>query len=168
MQVKAISKYNGKSAKKTRIPADIVRGMKVTDALNTLKYMPKSAALEVMKAVKSAAANAYNNFGLSVDSLYVHRISVETGPSSKRIVYKGKGGYAFITRPTSHITVIVSDNVNDTEVKPVKAAKPVTEAKSEVSEAEVVEKPKKAAVKKAATASKAAKKTAAKPATKKA
>lgn len=160
MQVKAISKYNGKSAKKTQIPVDIVRGMKVADALNTLKYMPKSAALEVMKAIKSAAANAYNNHSLNVDSLYVYRIAVGQGPSSKRIVYKGKGGYAFITRPTSHITVVLSDTMTE-EVETVKVKKSAkAESKQEViSEAEVVEKPKKATAKKVTTNKTGAKKS---------
>jgi len=113
MEAKAVAKYIGLSPRKTRIPVDIVRGMDVTNALNVLKYMQKGAALQVMKVVESAFANATNNYKMNSSSLYISEIKVDNGPTQRRIYFKGKGGYRFLKKPTAHITVIVSDLISE-------------------------------------------------------
>lgn len=79
------------SAQKARIPARIVKGMKVNEALSILKYMPKKAATDVYKAVKSAASNAVNNNGMNMDELYVHNIRVDQAFSLKRYKSGSRG-----------------------------------------------------------------------------
>jgi len=81
--MKAYGKNIRISPKKLRVIAEIVRWQKVTEALNFLKFAPKKWALILYKIVASAAANAQNNDGQSLDSLYIETVSVNKG-----IVYK--------------------------------------------------------------------------------
>ncbi len=155
MESKAIAKYVGVSVRKARIPADIVRGMKAVEAMDVLKYMPKGAAIHVRKVVASAVANAVNVNGMSENTLFIHEVKVDHGPTQRRIYYKGKGGYRFFIRPTSHITVVLRDNAaaKKSEIKNSKSEKKKIEAgslKPEVKEVkqEVEAKVEKKAVKK--------------------
>jgi large subunit ribosomal protein L22 len=141
MESKAIGKYIGVSVRKARIPADIVRGMKAVDALNTLKYMPKAAAIHVRKVLASAIANAVNVNGMSETALFIQEVKIDQGPTQRRMYFKGKGGYRFFHRPTSHITVVLRDSS-----APKKSEKK-SEAKVEKKEVVVAEKPVKKAVK---------------------
>ncbi|MEO6728974.1 MAG: uL22 family ribosomal protein [Candidatus Dojkabacteria bacterium] len=119
MQAVAIIKNVGISPKKTRIPAMIVKGMKVDDALNTLKFMPKGTAPHVYKAIKSAAANAIQKQA-KLESLIVSEIRIDKGGNRIKHYHpraKGGGYYGWI-RGKSNIMVVVSDN--SVEVKPTK------------------------------------------------
>ncbi len=69
MEVKAVTKDTGISAQKIRPMVDIVRGKKVDDALNILKFTPSPLARVVAKVVKSAAANAENYFQITPQDL---------------------------------------------------------------------------------------------------
>lgn len=133
MESRAVSKYVGTSVKKTQIPADIVRGMRATEAMDILKYMPKSAAHGVRKALGSAIANAVHNKKLDAGTLYVKEIRIDRGPAQRRIIYKGKGGFAFFKRPTSHITVLLADRT-DAVTKKSGARSQKSEAKVEKKE----------------------------------
>jgi len=62
-----------------------------------------------LKVLESAIANAENNFGADVDELKVHEIYVDKGPVLKRIMPRAKGRADRILKPTSHITIKVSD-----------------------------------------------------------
>ncbi|MGN1394508.1 MAG: 50S ribosomal protein L22 [Succinivibrionaceae bacterium] len=109
MEAKAIHRYARTSAQKARLVADQVRGLPVSQALYTLQFSPRKAALLVLKVLKSAIANAENNVGADADSLYVSQIMVDEGPSLKRIRARAKGRADRITKRTSHITIVVSD-----------------------------------------------------------
>ncbi len=154
MESKSVGKYIGVSVRKARVPADIVRGMNAVEAMNILKYMRKGAALPVRKVIESAIANAIHNYGMNSTTLFVSEIMVGQGPVQRRIYYKGKGGYRFFNRPTSHITVILRDRTAGEEKKVEKnkaekvskKVKAVKEVKSEKSAKPVV-KTKKASVK---------------------
>jgi large subunit ribosomal protein L22 len=138
MEARAISKNIGISTKKTRIPAMIVKGMNVVDALVTLKYMRKGTAAHVAKTIKSAAANAMNKEGIEPQNLYIQEIRIDKGQSRVKHYHpraKG-GGYYMWIRGKSHISVVVTDIVAQPDEKKTKSAKKVS-TKEEVKDVEV-------------------------------
>ncbi|MCB1753800.1 MAG: 50S ribosomal protein L22, partial [Gammaproteobacteria bacterium] len=74
MQVQAVTKYTGISAQKARLVVDEMRGRKAEDALAVLQFMPQSSAQVVAKTIKSALANATENFGLDAGDMYIAKI----------------------------------------------------------------------------------------------
>ncbi len=109
MEVKAVSRFVRISPKKARRVANMVRGMKAKDALNVLKFVPQRAAVPIAKTIKSAVANAKNNYQMNEDLLYIKRIFVDQGPVMKRILPRAMGRADIIRRPLSHITVYVEE-----------------------------------------------------------
>ncbi len=109
MEVRATAKYLHLSPRKARLVVDQVRGKQVDDALATLGFMPHKAAEFVGKVVKSAVANAENNFNLSAEDLFVSRIFVDQGPSMKRHRPRARGRAGLVIKRSSHITVIVDE-----------------------------------------------------------
>lgn len=109
MKVKAIAKDTGISPRKVRPLVDLVRGRKVDEALQILKYMPTPHAKVVAKAVKSAAANAENNSQMSPEELYIVKIHADKARTLKRFRARARGRAAPILRRSSHITVIIEE-----------------------------------------------------------
>jgi large subunit ribosomal protein L22 len=109
MQTQAVLKFVRLSPQKGRLLADLVRGMPVGEALNTLKFSRQRAAGIIRKVLESAIANAENNDGADVDELKVSAIYVDEGPTMKRIRPRAKGRADRILKRTSHITIKVSD-----------------------------------------------------------
>lgn len=111
MEVRAILRYVRVSPQKVRILVDAVKGRKVEDGLNKLKFMPQKAAGIVEKLVRSAVANAEQNNGLDVDNLVIRNIIADQGPVLKRFRARARGRGARILKRTSHITVILSEEL---------------------------------------------------------
>ena len=109
MQAKAITKFVRISPTKDRPVIDLVRGKPVERALAILRYMPHKAAKEIARTIKSAAANAENNFEMDPDDLVVKTIFADEGPAFKRIMPRARGRADRIRKRTTHITVIVDD-----------------------------------------------------------
>ncbi|MDB5973215.1 MAG: ribosomal protein [Hydrocarboniphaga sp.] len=109
MHTQAVLKFVRLSPLKGRLVADLVRGKKVDEALNILKFSNQRAAGLIKKVLESAIANAENNNGADVDELRVAEIFVDGGPVMKRIMPRAKGRADRISKPTSHVTVRVSD-----------------------------------------------------------
>lgn len=109
MQTQAVLKFVRLSPMKGRLVADLVRGKKVDEALNILKFSNQRAAGVLKKVLDSAIANAENNDGADVDELKVSEIFVDEGPVMKRMRPRAKGRGDRILKRTSHITVRVSD-----------------------------------------------------------
>ena len=109
MQTQAVLKFVRLSPKKARFVADLVRGKKVDEAVNILKFSTNRAARIIKKVLDSAIANAENNQGADVDELKVTTILVDDGPRMKRIRPRAKGRADRILKRTSHITIIVGD-----------------------------------------------------------
>jgi large subunit ribosomal protein L22 len=109
MEVRAVSKNVGISARKMRLITNLVKGKKVDDALALLKFTPTPRAEIVAKCIKSAAANAENNFQLVAADLKVHNIVADTARMNKRFRARSRGQASPIHKHSSHITVIVSD-----------------------------------------------------------
>ena len=97
------------SADKGRLVADMIRGKKVGQALDILRFTPKKAALIIKKAVDSAVANAEHNDGADIDELKIKTIYVEQGATLKRFSARAKGRGNRISKPTCHIYVTVSN-----------------------------------------------------------
>lgn len=109
MEVTAKLKAAAMSAQKARLVADMVRNMKVSKALDVLRFTPKKGAQLILKLLESAIANAENNNGADIDELKVGMICVDEGASLKRISPRAKGRANRITKRTCHITIKVSD-----------------------------------------------------------
>ena len=84
-EVKATAKYIRIAPRKVRIVMNLVRGKSVADALAILKFTPKVGADAVEKVLRSAVANAENNFDMDVDRLFISSAFVDQGPTLKRI-----------------------------------------------------------------------------------
>ncbi len=108
IEVRAVEKYIGMSPFKVRLVAESVKGKGVDAALAQLKFMTKAAAVPVAKAIKSAAANAEENFGLNREDLVVARIQADAGPLRKWRRFGARGRFKPILRRSAHITVVLS------------------------------------------------------------
>ncbi|WP_315305398.1 50S ribosomal protein L22 [Selenomonas noxia] len=108
-EVKATAKYIRIAPRKVRIVMNLVRGKSVADALAILKFTPKIGADAVEKVLRSAVANAENNFDMDVDRLFVSSAFVDQGPTLKRIHPRSRGQAFKILKHTSHITVAVNE-----------------------------------------------------------
>lgn len=109
--IETISKYKyaKSSAQKLRLVANLIRGKKVSKAINILNYTNKKAALLIKKALESAIANAEHNEGADIDILKVSKVFINEGPNMKRVLPRAKGRADKIIKRTSHITIFVSD-----------------------------------------------------------
>ncbi|UDG81095.1 50S ribosomal protein L22 [Candidatus Hartigia pinicola] len=110
MEILAIHRYARSSAQKFRLVADMIRGKKVSCALEILTYTNKKACSLVKKVLESAIANAEQNNGVDIDDLKVAKIFIDEGSTMKRIMPRAKGRADRIFKRTSHITVVVSDH----------------------------------------------------------
>ena len=109
MEVSARLRYARLSPQKGRLVADQVRGLPVERALDLLHFSPRKAARILHKVLESAIANAEHNEGADIDELTVKRVFVDRGPVHKRWRPRARGRVNRIAKPTSHVTVTVSD-----------------------------------------------------------
>jgi large subunit ribosomal protein L22 len=111
MEVRAVARNTGLPASKMRPLADMVRGKKVDEALALLRFTPTPKAKVVAKLVKSAAANAENNFQMDPADLKIVSIYADNAASLRRYRPRSRGRANQIKRRSSHITVIVAEEV---------------------------------------------------------
>lgn len=109
MKVRAVSRDVGIPPQKIRLVVDLVRGKKVEEALNILKFIPTPAAKSVAKTIKSAVASAENNYQMSPSQLQVVEIYADGARSLKRYRPQSRGRIAPILKRASHITVYVDE-----------------------------------------------------------
>ena len=109
MEVRAISKDTGVSPRKMRLLVNMVKGKKVDDALNILRFAPTPNARIVAKTIKSAAANAENNYQLTPTDLKIVKITADEARMLKRFRPRARGRANEILKRSSHITVVVSE-----------------------------------------------------------
>ena len=109
MESKAVAKYVRIAPRKVRVVMDLIRGKNVAEAFAILKFTPKVGAEVVEKVLRSAVANAENNFDMDVDKLYVSSAFVDQGPTLKRIHPRSRGQAFKILKRTSHVTIIVNE-----------------------------------------------------------
>lgn len=107
--IRAYLRFLPISAQKVRLIVDLVRGKDANEALDTLRFVPNRAAQPVLKLLKSAVANAEENFGVSRDDLYVASIFADEAPTRKWRRFGARGRFKPILRRTSHVTVILRE-----------------------------------------------------------
>jgi large subunit ribosomal protein L22 len=120
MQIKSIYRGARISAFKCREVTREIQGLPVAAALDILAFTPKKAATLVAKTLKSAVANAENNNNLRADRLVVQEATVGEGPTFKRFQPKARGSAGPIRKRTSHIRIILTDEI---EIKPKRQPK---------------------------------------------
>ena len=105
------------SPKKLRKVADLIRGLNVNKALNSLSHMDEKGAAIILKTLSSAIANADNNedFNVDMNSVNVKTITVDEGPALKRFRARAKGRAAEIMKPYSNVTIVLSEKMKQKE-----------------------------------------------------
>ncbi len=116
MQVKAKLSYLRIAPRKVRLVADSIRGKRAEKAEEILNFAVKSAVAPLLKLLKSALANAKNNFGLENSDLFVSKIMVDEGPKLKRWRPRARGQAYEIMKRTSHVTLVL-DTISKKEVR---------------------------------------------------
>ena len=108
-EVRAQARYVGMSAQKVRRVVALVRGQPADAALTLLKFTPNAAARPVAKALRSAIANAEENFGLSRDDLVVVQAYADEAPTRKWRRFGARGRFKPILRRSAHITIVLKE-----------------------------------------------------------
>jgi large subunit ribosomal protein L22 len=111
MQVRSTYRFARISAFKAREVTREIQGLPAADALDLLRFVPKKAATLVRKTLASAVANAENNNNLSLSNLVIQQAVVGEGPTFKRFQPKARGSAGPIRKRTSHIRIVLTDEI---------------------------------------------------------
>jgi large subunit ribosomal protein L22 len=111
MQVRSTYRYAKISPFKVREVTRAIQGLPVSAALDLVAFSPKKAAGLIAKTLKSAVANAENNANLRVDGLVVKEATVGEGPTMKRLMTRARGSGSRILKRSSHIRIILTDEI---------------------------------------------------------
>jgi len=114
MEAKAICRNLRIAPRKVRLVADLVRGMRVNEALVQLQFNLKRSSTPVSKLVRSAVANfkqMEGAKGVDIDGLVIRAIWVDEGPTARRFLPRAMGRATTIRKRSSHITVVVGEKV---------------------------------------------------------
>jgi large subunit ribosomal protein L22 len=111
MEVKAIARQQRISPMKAREVAREIQGLPVSRALDLLNFTPKKAATMIGRTLKSAVANAEHNHDLDANTLVVKTAVVGEARALARITPRARGSASPIKRRSSHITIILTDEV---------------------------------------------------------
>ncbi len=109
MEARAKATFVRIAPRKVQIVLDLIRNKPADEAMAILKYTPKAACEPLEKLLKSAMANAENNFDMDPSRLYVAFCSVDQGPTLKRIRPRSKGRAYRINKKTSHINLVLKE-----------------------------------------------------------
>ena len=109
MEARAYLKYARIAPRKVQIVLDLIRNKPADQAMAILRHTPKAACEPLEKLLKSAVANAENNFNMDRNSLYVSQCYVTPGPILKRIRPSAHGRAFRVLKRTSHITIVVKE-----------------------------------------------------------
>ena len=106
--VRAQAKYVRHAPRKARLVVDHIRGKSIGEARAILQHTPRAAAVDVLKLLESAVANAENNHELVADDLVIRKAYVDEGPTLKRYRPRALGRATRIRKRTSHMTIQLS------------------------------------------------------------
>ncbi len=118
------------SAFKAREVTREIQGLPATDAMALLQIVPKKAAFLIRKTLATAIANAENNNNLQVSSLTVQEAVVGEGPTAKRFQPKARGSAGPIRKRSSHIRIVLTDELPIVRREDSKKRKKSTAGKS--------------------------------------
>ena len=108
MEAKAVAKGLRLSPIRARLVVDMIRGKNVSEALNILNNVKNKSARATKKVLDSAIANAINNNGADVSTLYVKEARVDAGPVMKRHFFDSRSHIGHRNHRTSHINIVVA------------------------------------------------------------
>lgn len=116
MEAKAQARFVRITPRKARRVIDVIRGQRALEAIDVLRFAPQGAAQTVLKLVESAIANAQyvaeqKGEDFDEENLVISQAFADEGPTMKRIQPRAQGRANRILKRTSHITVVVSDEV---------------------------------------------------------
>ncbi|MBI4991928.1 MAG: 50S ribosomal protein L22 [Candidatus Harrisonbacteria bacterium] len=129
---KVIAKLNHLhvAPRKVRLVASALKGLSVNEAEAQLLFRPQRSGKPLLQLLRSAIANAKNNYKLNTDNLFIESIRVDQGPMMKRFLPRAMGRATPIQKKTSHVLLIVEDRekakaprFNIAEVKKAKLPK---------------------------------------------
>jgi large subunit ribosomal protein L22 len=129
MEVKSTSTYVRLSPKKARDVAREIQGLPVSNALDILTFTPKKAAVLIGKTLKTAIADAENNFSLDADTLVIKEAVIGDAPMLRRYKPRAKGAAGPIIRRSSHISITLTGSAPEKKSKP--ARKPAAKKSKE-------------------------------------
>src|SRR4029078_5644253 len=130
MQVSSTYRYAKISAFKAREVTRAIQCLPVSAALDIVAYSPKKAAALISKTLKSAIANAENNANLRVDGLVVKEAIVGEGPKMKRMIARARGSGSRILKRSSHIRIVLTDEIKIKTRETRKAAQKAAKKKA--------------------------------------
>ena len=102
-------KYARISPRKVGIICDMIRGKDTKIAEAYMANTPKAGCELMLKLLKSACANAENNFSMDPDKLVVTQVFATPGPILKRMMPRAQGRAYRINKRTSHVTLAVAE-----------------------------------------------------------
>ena len=106
-EIRAVSKYVRMSPSKIRRVLRQIQGKTYSEALLLLEFMPYASCAPIIKVLRSATANARNNFGLDEKELVIRSAFADQGPTMKRFRPRAQGRAYRILKATSHITIVM-------------------------------------------------------------
>jgi len=107
VEVKASAKFQRVSPRKARLVTDLITGKSAEEAISILEHLPKGSAITIGRVVRSAVANAENNFNLTLENLYVKRAIANEGPRMKRAWFRGRGRRDLKLHRMAHLEVVL-------------------------------------------------------------
>lgn len=111
MSVKVHLRNLRTAPRKVRLVVDLIRGLQVEEAMEQLRYMPKRAAVPVMKLLESAIAAAQNDHKLNKEDLFISKVTVDDGATLKRSMPHAMGRAFPILKRTSSVTIELDKKV---------------------------------------------------------
>ena len=111
MQVLSIYRYAKISPFKAREVTREIQGLPAVEALAKLKFVPKKAAPLIAKTLKSAIANAEQNNNIRPEVLVIKEAVIGEAPTLNRIMARARGSASPIRKRTSHIRIVLTDEV---------------------------------------------------------
>ena len=108
--IKAINKNVRSGARKANLVLNFIKGKKADIAIRDLEFTRKKVAEDIKKTVKSAIANAENNYQYDIDNLYIKEAYVGKSIVMKRFRPRAKGRASPILKPYSSVTIILSES----------------------------------------------------------
>ena len=109
IEVQATARNVRMTSRKVRLVGAAVKGKPLQEAMSMLRFMPHRASTVILKAVKSAAANAENNLDMEPDGLYVIRVIADPGRTLRRFRAKARGRVGPVRKESTHVTVVVGE-----------------------------------------------------------
>jgi len=113
MEARALKKLIRSSPRKMRLVIDLIRGKNATEALNILRFTNKMAAKDAYRVLDSAVNNLIykadeKNEKIDKDSIFVHKVFVNQGPTMKRLLPAPMGRAFRMKKRSNHLTIVVA------------------------------------------------------------